>query len=359
MTTDTFPVDAMATDVVALELSRRSQAIPKRLPMPDAPSASRWEAAVRRGGEVGAATVLLEQIVQLRLPILAGISTSTAYDQVRHPSGPAMIAPDVAFERPALLSLHLAHSYGGRVPVITSGSRADFERIVRSVVYRNEPLPVPASMGACLVSGYVNWARFHADRTINSAWASLATAPEPPRDSFVILSTGAYSAVSAEMMALAPSTWDTLSLRLRREHELAHYLCKRALGDMRNALLDELAADYSAITTVRGSFSGLWLRRFLGVEQYPLFRDGGRLANYGLAKSRSASAQRELERHVVAASHALEQFDAFRVDALSRGGSAIDIAWATLAIMRIGMERLCAANGADALSEEWQRLRAG
>lgn len=39
------------------------------------------------------------------------------------------------------------------------GGRTDFVALVRALTIRNEPGPVPASMGACIVSGLNNWDR--------------------------------------------------------------------------------------------------------------------------------------------------------------------------------------------------------
>jgi hypothetical protein len=344
-------------DAVAVELQRRSTALPQRLPMTDSPSALLWESLMEQAGEHGAAELLLEQFVQLRLPIAAGISQSPEYLAMRLPGGPPAIASSAAFAAPSLITLDLADSLAGRIPVITCGTRADFEVMVRAIVHCNEPAAVPASMGACLVSGYTNWTRVHAARSAVRFTAAAASAP--PKDQFIILSQGAYSAVPASQMEMSEAHWSEVSLALRRHHELAHYLCKRSLGEMRNALLDELAADYAAITTVRGEFSGMWLRRFLGVEHHPEFRPGGRLANYGAAGHRTAEEMAELQRLAVLASETLEGFERQRVLAGGASAAPVDLAWATLAIVRTGLAALCGTTGVEELFAEWRGLRAG
>jgi hypothetical protein len=342
-------------DVISIEQRRRSTAAPPALPMPDAPAVAYWAPVVQRAHSLGAATVLVEQLVQLRVPIERGISQSAGYANLRRPGGPPDVHVSDVFARPDLITISLAASPAGRIPVITCGSRVDFEHVVRAIVHRNEPAPVPASMGACLITGYVNWTRLHA--VADGQSASTDAVGASVRDSLIILSSGAYSAVSSEDMSMTEAAWIDTSLQLRRQHELAHYLCKRALGEMKNALLDELAADYSAITTVRGRFDGRWLRRFMGVEHFPRFRSGGRLSNYGASARRSAAESKELERLVVVASDALQRFDERRLDVEPSSAVEVDVSLATLAIMRTGLETLTAPNGAEQLLDEWLALR--
>ena len=46
---------------------------------------------------------------------------------------------------------------------------------------------------------------------------------------------------------------------------------------MRNNLHDELIADYAGITAAIGHYRAAWFLRFLGLEDYPTYRPGGRL----------------------------------------------------------------------------------
>jgi hypothetical protein len=50
-------------------------------------------------------------------------------------------------------------------------------------------------------------------------------------------------------------------------------------GSMRNALLDELIADYTGIVAATGRFDPRWFLTFLGLESDG-YRTGGRLENY-------------------------------------------------------------------------------
>ena len=49
---------------------------------------------------------------------------------------------------------------------------------------------------------------------------------------------------------------------------------------MRTHLLDELLADFMGIVAARGKYDPSWQLLFLGLEDYPRYRPGGRLENY-------------------------------------------------------------------------------
>jgi hypothetical protein len=62
----------------------------------------------------------------------------------------------------------------GRVPVPVAGDRSDFVSLVQAFAERNEPAPVPESMGACIVKGFNNWDRiatFRKNALRGSQWA--------------------------------------------------------------------------------------------------------------------------------------------------------------------------------------------
>jgi hypothetical protein len=103
---------------------------------------------------------------------------------------------------------------------------------------------------------------------------------EQYQDRFILLSEGPYSAVPAHELELDDEPWRKLSLVIRREHECAHYFTRRVFGSMRNHLLDELIADYCGIYAALGRFRADWFLRFVGLEKFPHYREGGRLQNY-------------------------------------------------------------------------------
>jgi len=129
------------------------------------------------------------------------------------------------------------------------------------------------------------------------------------QDRFIILSDGPYSAVPAEAIGLTEQEWRRASLIIRREHECAHYFTLRMYSAMRNNILDELIADYMGIVAAAGQYEAHWFLRFLGLENFPHYRRGGRLENYRGAPPLTDGAFRILQVLVKNAAENLEKFD--------------------------------------------------
>jgi len=362
--------DNSAHAEVAHELHRRSSAAAQPVPMDDAPHIASWARMLDADQSKCSADILLDTIVELRAPIGPDVHAGPGYRAATR-SGAPLTRPSArdVFVEPDGLSVVLHETDVGRVPVIQCRARADFVRIVRSVLHQNAPVEIPTSMGACLVAGYVNWRRVRTALSDDGIWCDLqapvsATALQRLRteshrfrDTYVVLSEGSYSDVPASAMGLDASKWHGLSTQLRLEHEAAHYVCRRALGEMRNALLDELAADYAAITITTGSFDATWLRRFMGVDQYPRFRAGGRLENYGRTDLRTPQGFAALQRMTLDASISLEKFDVMRIAAASGNAPRLSVARAVVAIMQTGLEAVCTSNGHAVLFERWSELQ--
>jgi len=144
-----------------------------------------------------------------------------------------------------------------------------------------------------MVSGFNNWGRIReyqrrweaegGDRS-RAAWQEefrrLVPKKELYQDRFLILSTGPYSDVAAREIGLSGPDWRRISTKIRLEHECTHYFTLRVFGSMRNNLLDELIADYMGITAAAGRYRSDWFLRFMGLESFPVYREGGRLQNY-------------------------------------------------------------------------------
>ncbi len=150
--------------------------------------------------------------------------------------------------------------------------------LVRALARRNEPVPIPASMGACMVAGYNNWDRVF--QTLERDGAGSRFDPSSYRDRFIILSRGYYSGVAPAEIGLPEGDWRELSFAIRREHECMHYFTRRVFASMRNYLLDEILADYCGIVAAAGRFMSGWMLRFFGLEDFPAYRSGARLENY-------------------------------------------------------------------------------
>src|SRR5205807_851198 len=102
--------------------------------------------------------------------------------------------------------------------------------LVRALAMRNEPGPVPDSMGATLITGLNNWDRVASFRrrwqqeqgsgASAAAWASefrrLAERTELYQDRLILLGEGPYSATPAEALGLPEDRWLQLSRVIRR-----------------------------------------------------------------------------------------------------------------------------------------------
>jgi len=129
------------------------------------------------------------------------------------------------------------------------------------------------------------------------------------QDCFILLSPGPYSGVAARDMGLPANRWRQISVTIRLEHECTHYLTRRLFAAMRNNALDELLADYRGIVAGNGRYRADWFLRFLGLEAFPAYREGGRLQNYRGDPALSDEAFAVLQGLVKDAASNLEHFD--------------------------------------------------
>jgi hypothetical protein len=341
------------------------------LPLADEPFVGFWEPRVREARESGAAAVLRAHLPQLHFPIREGMSGSVDYLAATRRGAPPETLPGATgldLQRPERIELELYASPAGRILLLVVRDRDEFVALVRALGGRNEPRPVAGSQGALALSGYVNWSRVRACRErweaadpaarVTATWgeemARLRATPELYQDRFVLLSDGPYSAVPAAAMGLPEEEWRRLSLAIRRDHECAHYFTKRLLGSMRNRLLDELIADYAGIVGAAGRFRADWLLRFLGLEDFPRFRPGGRLEVYRGEPPLSDGAFRVLGALACAAAANLERFDTAELGGRPR--SALERTLALAAIASHRAEDLAAGDGAEALARTYREL---
>ena len=285
-----------------------------------------WAKYVWKAARIGAAAALKPHLVQLQFPILAGISATAEYRAAtRKGNSTAAMATALGLNlrEPERLQLTLHHTLAGAIPILVAGNRADFVSLVQALTRRNEPEPIPDSMGACIIGGYNNWHRIRQyqqqwveDRQHQSEaqdWAvefrELIKRPELYQDRFIVLSRGAYSNIAASELGLGTEEWIELSDKIRLEHESTHYITRRWFGSMRNNILDEIIADYRGIVAATGEYRADWFLRFVGLEAFPAYRAGGRLENYRGDPLLSDGAFIVLQRLVKVAAENLERFD--------------------------------------------------
>jgi hypothetical protein len=277
----------------------------------DEPHLPAWSEYAREASERGAWPALQKRFVQLRFPVEEGISQTEVYRKATRQGIAPGTTSGLVLEDPQGVDLTISETIAGRVPVITSRSRADFETLVRAFSARNEPVPVPPSMGACIVTGFNNWDRLfayrdrwqaeHPEESWSDEFRRIIPRKDLYEDRFVILSSGPYSGVPAAAAGYDEQSWRGLSIDIRREHECTHYFTYRVLGSMRNNLQDELIADYAGLVRALGGYRSDLALLFFGLEGFPRYRAGGRLENYRGKPPLSDRAFEVLQRMVHAA----------------------------------------------------------
>ncbi len=306
---------------------------PLELPIPDEAFVAVWKEYCEETGGRGVLECLRERLVQLSFPIQEGISKTDFYRAATRrgiPASKIREAVGLTLRRPDRLRLHLHQSPAGCIPILTTACREDFASLIRALTMKNEPEPLPASMGAMAVGGYNNWDRI---RKLKKQWQEqnqgdpdefgwtieferIKTERDLYQDRFIVLSDGPYSDVSAHDLDLSEEQWREMSLVIRREHECTHYFTRRAYGSMKSLLLDELIADFMGITAVQEHYRSDWFLRFMGLERFPLYRKGGRLENYRGDPPLSDGAFRILQALVKKAGENLERYHIQRRDSL-------------------------------------------
>jgi hypothetical protein len=323
------------------------------------PYLATWEQYAQESANIGVYTVLKSHLVQLQFPILAGISETADYraatrkgqsaEEMKTATGLVLLAPEK-------LQLYIYPTLAGAIPVIVADNRSDFVSLIQALTKRNEPQVIPDSMGSCIVSGYNNWHRVrqyqqkwldeNPHKNSHADWVEefqrLVQRPELYRDRFILLSQGAYSNIQARELGIDAQQWLELSLKIRLEHECTHYITRRWFGSMRNNILDELIADYRGIVSAIGAYRADWFLHFVGLEEFPTYRQGGRLENYRGEAPLSQAAFKVLQGLVKNAAENLEKFE--RTYCQGEKNSHVEMA-ILIALTTLRLEELASEQG--------------
>jgi hypothetical protein len=267
------------------------------LPIDDELQVEAWRRYEADARSMGVLPALQRALVQLRFPIRQGISQIDAYRAATRRGAheeAAAYAPGLVAHDPDGLALVVHPTCAGHVPVLSARDRRDFVSLIQAFTERNEPVPVPGSVGAYMLAGVNDWDRVatyraawerdHPDEAIGGGWSDefrrLAGRRELYQDRFIILSSGPYSGVPAADVGLNDHDWLDRSLIIRREHECTHYLVFRLTGSVPHRVLDELVADYVGIVRAFGAYRPELALRCLGLGRDSAYRAGGRLEHY-------------------------------------------------------------------------------
>jgi hypothetical protein len=337
------------------------------LPLESEPHITDWKGYAVEAESIGTFSALKQHLVQLQFPIRSGISQTDDYRAATRKGQTTVemaTATGLVLQEPEALKLLIHPTVAGAIPVIITGCRADFVALVQALTRRNEPDSIPDSMGSVIVGGYNNWSRV---RQYRQAWESRQPQPvsEPDwqvefqnlipqksryQDRFILLSRGVYSAVSAVELGLPEAEWLESSLMVRLEHECCHYFTRRVFGVMRNNALDELIADYQGIISVNyGQYRADWFLRFVGLEAFPHYRQGGRLQNYRGEPPLSDRAFTILQCLVKDAAENLERFNHRHLDELQTSASRSRL---LVILTTLTLEDLCREQG-NVLEQLW------
>ena len=326
-----------------------------------------WQRYAEEAAQKGVLETLQQYFPQLKFPVEEGISSSEAYKNATLKGHRVSGDSRLKIEKPKALQLKIYSSdLIGEVPVITVSEPVDFYRLVSVFVNKNEPKEFPKSMGAIFINGIYNWDRIHRlkdqwskEAHFGETWASyfkknILPNPYLFKDKLMILSTKEYSGISADIVGLDEREWEEISTRIRREHECVHLFTLKHYGCMNNNMHDEIIADYGGILAALGHFDKNWFLHFLGLEQYPVYRKGGRLENYQGTSKMSQEAFDGLKILVKHAADTIEKFD----HVLGRITDAQDFKNRIKSLCEVDLISMALPNGSDILLDQYHRKQA-
>ncbi len=184
----------------------------------------------------------------------------------------------------------------GEVRTITLCDRKDFETCVQLMAHKAKAEPIPATQGAIILLGVINWQKINARKDAFYREAARKGEPEPTEDEWleersrfiqvksnytdvlIILSRGTYSHVPAEDVGLPEKEWLEKSQTIRQYHECTHFVCRKLYPELVDPIWDEVVADAVGIRAAMGHFDQAMAERCLGIEGEIYI--GGRLENY-------------------------------------------------------------------------------
>lgn len=236
---------------------------------------------------------VFERYPQMGLPIVEGSKNTPAFRNAVA-GGEPVTEPVENFTGDARDTFTVTVTPAGEAEILYLYHRADFENAVRCLSAFCEPIDVPASMGAQTIGGLINWKKINDHKREYFAnggfmWGEemkrFTSVRENYRDYLIILSSGGYSAVSAEDAgrtlgrAIDEEEWREKSVCIRKYHELTHFIVRKLYPDHKEAIRDEIVADAIGLTAAFGRYETGLARLFLGLEN-EVYREGGRLQNY-------------------------------------------------------------------------------
>ena len=282
-----------------------------------------WFKYILESNNKGVLQTLKKYFVQFNFPIKKNSSQTEYYKLATLRGKNTSKIPEatgIDLKEPQKLQLKLHSGTIGHIPVLIVPNRFDFISIIQALCYKNEPVIIPESMGAAMIKGINNWTKIQNLKDnfiINSPvenWNyhfkhNVIPNKDLYQDKIIVLSDIPYSGVPSSSLGIDENEWKGISLKIRLEHEYAHYFTLRKFGVMANNMHDELIADYAGICAGYGAFNLEWFLKCIGLEKYPNYRSGARLENYKGAPTLSDAAFEVLKEIVFKAAHNIHTFD--------------------------------------------------
>ena len=224
---------------------------------------------------------------QLSLGIQEGMSQSEEYRNIVRKG----IMPDklaFPFELSGEEDEYTIDTPAGEVSVLYLPDRAIFEYFIKVLAHRNEPVEIPLSMGASLISGINSWRKIYAHKEEylqsgkddwDEEFARFISVKENYKDTVLIVSKGYYSALKPEYINMNSDEWLEKSKTIRIYHEISHYISRKLFIENKEVLRDEIVADAIGFIAAFGYYDSLLARKVLGIDNEKFNRDG-RLINY-------------------------------------------------------------------------------
>ena len=224
---------------------------------------------------------------QLSLGIQEGMSQSEEYRNIVRKG----IMPDklaFPFELSGEEDEYTIDTPAGEVNVLYLPDRAIFEYFIKVLAHRNEPVEIPLSMGASLISGINSWRKIYAHKEEylqsgkddwDEEFTRFISVKENYKDTVLIVSKGYYSALKPEYINMNSDEWLEKSKTIRIYHEISHYISRKLFIENKEVLRDEIVADAIGFIAAFGYYDSLLARKVLGIDNEKFNRDG-RLINY-------------------------------------------------------------------------------
>ncbi|MFD1602915.1 DUF7005 family protein [Flavobacterium artemisiae] len=261
------------------------------------------------------------------------------------------------------ITLRIGESIAGKIPIIIVPDKEDFITILQCLLYKNNPRHIPNSMGAVLINGINNWQKITGLKNdwmaanIAGNWSQEFYINVLPnyslyQDQLIVISTKPYSNVLAKQLGLSESLWLSYSISIRIEHEFAHLYTLKKFGTASNNLHDELIADYIGIVKTIGKYNKSWMLLFMGLENYPDYRQGARLENY---ISDNKLSKEDFKQLIKIIKMAIENISIFHE---SQGNlkSDIDQMCRIDALCETSLEELSSVNGASLIIDNYNKM---